>query len=943
MTVRDRILIHLTDRPAPETAHQVADVLTQAGLARAAGIEQRHVAQYVRPLMAAGLIVERTVHVEGSRQRKKAYFLTPTGKGEAGRLRGSGLSQSVVLEAPDGTRLTMTLGEATRGPLRHIPLLELLLAVEEEGYLRQAQWVEGGGEGRAPHVEMLSEAPSLVAFVGRSAELELVTREGDGPGVFVIRGVAGIGKSSFGARACEALRGRRNLFWKRVRPWDTTASVLGALAEFLTALGRPGLKSVLARGEGFRAMEVLRADLPGSRSLLIFDDAHEAAPDVLSLLSLLKDVVGKAPDVRALVLTRRVLPFYDRRDVVVEGTVQEIDLQGLRVEDMRVLLSTEGKGGDLIALGRKLGGHPLILALARSTHIEGPHHVLRDVRRFLEEEVYRGLSDGERRMMRAAALYSIPVPRDALFLNPSVTHDDLLSLVAKSLLRPVGTEAFEVHDTIREFFADTLTQSEGTELGRLAVHHLRALATEAFDQGNFTRCVDAISNALRLSVPSSDREVLWEFLGDAKGRLGHLPESLLAYREGVKETSEPETRARLHRKMARALVDRGELRQASQEIEAGFRALGDCESVERGWLHLMGVEEAMGVDWGEAKDQAAAVLETFRRFGSRLGQGEALIQLGWIELHSPEGDRQRAEEYFMEALEISRTMGDVQFSSSVHTRLSEMYSNHLGDVARAMEHIAAIESLTGADDALLEKARLALEFDADFPRAEALFKEVSSLGRRTYDAVGIALANSYLALGFYLQGRLAEAANRFEEVARDTVASDKLFWWSRAVWMLAECRLLQGDIQGFRNAAATLLRPEVLPRLEGKHVDALPVPLRITRAICQLLDGHTEEFRLLLQEASELAEEQFKVKETPLQSYAYLGPLYYGIALGVMGEGPRSTAHVRRAREVLKAYGLKARLGFLPTQEEGITKILQQVRAATPGGGTRPAEGQGQR
>src|SRR5206468_8761639 len=75
-------------------------------------------------------------------------------------------------------------------------------------------------------VERLADAPRLEKFVGRRQELDAVTKDGEGPRIFVVRGVAGIGKSSFAARACELLRGSRNLFWHRVRPRDTRRSIL---------------------------------------------------------------------------------------------------------------------------------------------------------------------------------------------------------------------------------------------------------------------------------------------------------------------------------------------------------------------------------------------------------------------------------------------------------------------------------------------------------------------------------------------------------------------------------------------------------------------------------------------------------------------------------------------------------------------------------------------
>src|SRR3990170_1984513 len=314
----------------------------------------------------------------------------------------------------------------------------------------------------AAGVEMLGDAPRVTRFVGRRAELEMLTQDGEGPRLIVVRAMAGMGKSSLAAKVCEVLRGRKNLFWHRIRSWDASPSVVTSLGSFLAAVGRPGLQAVMARGEGHRAAEVLGKDLPGTNCLLVFDDAHEAGADLLAFLRLLKDALLDAADVRVLVLTRNILSFYDRRDVVLGKTVHEIDLPALDSEEVATLLSAEEPV--LIDLARQLGGHPLFLELVRSTR--APRIVseaLRDVDRFIEEEIYTHLSDPEKRMMRLAALYRVPVPRQGLFPDASLSHDLLLALVRRSLIQPLSNGRFGLHDTIRDFFARVITDPERRE------------------------------------------------------------------------------------------------------------------------------------------------------------------------------------------------------------------------------------------------------------------------------------------------------------------------------------------------------------------------------------------------------------------------------------------------------------------------------------------------
>ncbi len=204
LTVRDRIVVHLADFTSVEREAQAAPDVTQEGLARAVGIQQRHVPQYVRPLMAQGLVAERIGHVRGARQRKKAYSLTSDGRSEAARLRGNLQAKVVEVETEDGLR-TMSLGEASRGPLKGIPIMDLLRQLEAHGRLRPGELhrpVEGDREAASALAVPMTTGnrPSLPPLVDRFQELtrlrEALEDLKAGKGCCILlAGDAGIGKS----------------------------------------------------------------------------------------------------------------------------------------------------------------------------------------------------------------------------------------------------------------------------------------------------------------------------------------------------------------------------------------------------------------------------------------------------------------------------------------------------------------------------------------------------------------------------------------------------------------------------------------------------------------------------------------------------------------------------------------------------------------------------
>ncbi|HLB68289.1 MAG TPA: ATP-binding protein, partial [Thermoplasmata archaeon] len=367
--MKERILIHLIEYAKYVDELEVPSAITQEGIARETGIDVPHFTQYVRPLIQEGLIRERMAHVKGVRRRRKVYDLTDTGKLSAVRLRDK--LKSEVLRVRDQKEVReASVSQILKEVSRKVSLLDVLRQAMETGIVDLASLA---GVPLPSFVEMLSDAPQLKTFVGRRAELEAITGESEQPRVFVVRGVAGIGKSSFGAKATELLRGKRNLFWHQVRRWDTHLSILASLGDFLAALGRPGLRSVLTRDTMDRAVQVLREDMPGTQSFLVMDDAHEASPDAVASLRLLKEIIADAPDVRLLVLTRETLPFYDRRDVVVRGLVREMELGGLVPEEVEALLSPKlyRATSDVV---RQLGGHPLFLELVRASPDALPTH-----------------------------------------------------------------------------------------------------------------------------------------------------------------------------------------------------------------------------------------------------------------------------------------------------------------------------------------------------------------------------------------------------------------------------------------------------------------------------------------------------------------------------------------------------------------------------------------
>ena len=74
-----RLLLHIARQPRIDPAGPAPESLTQAGMAGALGTTQAAASHALRRLVFGGLLVVRSSHVVGRRQRVKVYQLTQQG------------------------------------------------------------------------------------------------------------------------------------------------------------------------------------------------------------------------------------------------------------------------------------------------------------------------------------------------------------------------------------------------------------------------------------------------------------------------------------------------------------------------------------------------------------------------------------------------------------------------------------------------------------------------------------------------------------------------------------------------------------------------------------------------------------------------------------------------------------------------------------------------
>ncbi len=925
LTVKDRILLHLLESARSGDEVEASPALTQEGISRGVGIEVRHLSQSVRPLIREGLVLERTSHVAGRRQRMKVYGLTPPGSRLAVGLRAR-IKEEVVRVRDKGTVREVPLHQILQGVGTTPSLLEVVRQIDVAGVLDLEHPAPPRESGC---VEQLTEAPHVTQFFGRQDELAQLTRLDGEARIFVVRGIAGIGKSTLAAKACELLRGQRNLLWHRIRAWESDLTVLASLGQFLERLDRPGLSSVLKRGDFGLVGEVLRQDLPDTRAFLVLDDADEASEKVVELLRLLLEAARSAPDVRLLLLTRRVLHLYGVRDVAASGVVREIELGGLKPEEAAAFLAAAGVTEAPEGLGQRLAGHPLFLELIGACQ---PNTVrgLQDVQRFIEEEMYAGLSDSERTLMKANCLYEVPVPQEVILSAPGSSFDAFLGLRENSLIRSVEGDCYGLHDTLRDFFRRTLSPAERRDYGDLAVRQLRALASAAEASGDTVACIDDLANVLVLARSPMDRRRVCEALGDAQARIGDVLGCTVAYRQALGLTSKPEVLARLHRKLAGVHLDHGEIATADHEIEAGWQALGSLRSAEQGWLDLFRAKTSE-LNWEDfcSEESARRALLAFEQSGEVLGQARAWLLLAdasdWTGSVTETGKRV-SDRAYASALRMAKGLDDAEFEAEVHIMMAQSAGLTSGDYAEVEKHFAAVQGSPRAWSNPFIRAKfyhlralLLIRLEMDLDAAEADLSELERLADKLHDASFRAHALTIRGSISSLRGKNDEAwrlrqaaAERFSAIGMPTFASN-------ASSAMAIDALAAGDVEGFRRAASAARIPGIPTKGIGW------TRRRVVDAFSALLDGRADEFERIFAEAFGVLD-GYPLTSGYQQFERWAVEFYYGLGLRSMGREVEAAEHIERARRL--AQSAHQRSGLHSLEDPSAANIVRALHAA---------------
>ncbi|DAC26267.1 MAG TPA: hypothetical protein D7H99_06890 [Candidatus Poseidoniales archaeon] len=472
--VQERILLHLLDYSDYKNSVEVPFSLSQMGIANAVAIARSNVPRAIAGLKDQGLLIERQAHVKGVSRKRKAYFLTDSGKTLAEDTWNELRSFSLRCILEEGKIESTTLGEINTILPFSMRSVDIIRYMDDnciiDSRTLSADLIE---RDLSKHVEKqlvtsLGDLPRLRHFYGRENELDNMYNLLEARATtLLVPGIAGIGKTTMASKLIERFMHRRNLLYHRCQDWEGSRSFLESVGEWLANIGDSTFADYIATTpvpKPAEAANLLIDALEGTPTLIVVDDFHKVSDSTLHQIfqAMALGLLGSEEKIGLVLFSRSFKPVVPSKDA--EGRIASLvlPLDGLDSLSGRKLLSsfTDLQDEQWLYIHGISRGHPLVLELInRGASATAFHETLEN---YVTVEIFSKLSAEQKRVLSVLSIFREPVSIDAL-AEQKLDIDTLDSLVEQGLARQVDSEIYDVHDLIREFLLRSI--DEQTKIG----------------------------------------------------------------------------------------------------------------------------------------------------------------------------------------------------------------------------------------------------------------------------------------------------------------------------------------------------------------------------------------------------------------------------------------------------------------------------------------------
>jgi len=572
------------------------------------------------------------------------------------------------------------------------------------------------GDGDFPALRSLNRTNLPVQptpLIGREGELvELAALLGrDDVRLVTLTGPGGSGKTRLGLQAAAEAVDRMpdGIFWVSLAPIPSSELVLSAVARALEVREVAGEPLELT----------LRSFLSSRRLLLLLDNFEH----LLGARSLLAELLAGCPQLHLLVTSRSTLTLTGEH-VYEVPPLRADEAVELFVERARQAGAEVAADATVAAICDRLDRLPLALELAAArARLLEPQALLERLEQRLpllkggaadlpvrQQTLYATiawshdlLDEPERTLFRRLSVFAGSFTLESAEAIAEADLWTVESLLAKSLIRRWGSGRLGLLETIREYAAEQLEQTDEAERLRDAhAHHYLELAVELEPR--------LAAGAQRVGSV----ELLGAELDNLRAALSQL-----------EQTGQEGKLLRLATAMWRFWMARGYGGAGLRWLERGLRSATDApEGLRARALEGLGVLNFVTGNLTEAEAHTSEALRLYRGQGDARGTAETLNNLGVISVLGE--DFGRSEALFREANELARAADETHLVALTVSNLAQ-------NAADRQEYDRAVE--------LLEEATRVYE----------------QLGDTGWQADQTLILASVL----FMQGRLDEAAHSF--------------------------------------------------------------------------------------------------------------------------------------------------------------------------------------
>lgn len=613
-------------------------------------------------------------------------------------------------------------------------------------------------------------------LIGREREMDDIQHRLRDPAcrLLTLTGLGGSGKTRL---ALEAAKRLANSFLNGAFfvPLATVTSPEGLCAAIAEALSY----SLPAGQPAPALLNYLR-----SKELLLVLDNFEQLTDDDDCVRLIADIVKQAPEVTVMVTSRERLNLQHEWLYDVIGLSQPEAVALFTHAAQRVSADVAGDDdGAITRVCRSVSGLPLGIELAAAwtramscaeiaarleysaTSLSSPLRDVPERHRSLHAVIdhsWQLLTSPEQSALAAMSIFRGGFTREAAQVVTGASTPVLLGLVNQSLVQRLPSGRFDLHDLVRQFSTEKLTDIEaGRDHARRDRHcayyadflAAREVALRGARQASTVIEINAEIDNVRLmwqhAVTQYDSAVIgraltgvfWIF--DAHGRQRQGVDLLAAAAKCLKDDpTQVALYSRVLTRQASFLTMLGEFKPAEElchQAEALSSSSGDVSNVAFA-VRFLGYFAMIGGDLPAAENWMTRSLELFRSTGETAGMCDALNSLALVLNNLGEYDQART--YLLDAVELAEAAHD-EISRSVSLSNLGSHAYYIRQFEAARRYFQASYDI---DAAVADRRRMAINLHnlacvacdlQDWPRALVIQQDALALFTDMAHAEGV--------------------------------------------------------------------------------------------------------------------------------------------------------------------------------------------------------------